>query len=332
MYDYDFHTELFDAVMETFDCECEYICKCIETGSIKAAVEKPTRVLLKKYQNKYDINKYIFKNFLDDPMSPIDYIIYNGTYFLIIMLIDDFGLDPNKVLSYKKSSVISASIALSKRADPNNVDKKGCTPLHMVQDIEVISFLLKNGADPHIKNKKKEIPLVTQLRHNNITAAEELLHCSDVKNSLKHLLPANGIVDWLLQRGAKPSTSYFARMIIDKDNLMVSKLVYNGAPIDKALCMVKKLWGIDNSSLIISLKHRLDIYRKYFDKWREYVKKKKSNDWRCIQCHCSGAEEPDLSSCRMVYACTKCCCEWAKWNISRGYLLHTLHHRRPFEC
>ncbi len=246
-------------------------CKCIETGSIKE-VEKTARVLLKKYHNEYDINKYAFKNYFDDPDSPLDFIIYNNTYFFLIMLIDDFGLDPNKVLSYKKSSVISASIALSRGADPNNVDKKGCTPLHMVQDIEVISFLLKNGADPHIKNKKKEIPLVTQLQHNNITAAEELLHCSDVKNSLKHLLPANKIVDWLLQRGAKPPTSYFARMIRDEDNLMVSKLVYNGAPIAKALCRVKKLWGTYNSSLIKSLEHRLDIYRKYFDKWREYVK------------------------------------------------------------
>lgn len=67
----------------------------------------------------------------------------------------------------------------------NNIDLDNCTPLHFAvasESIEIVNYLLANGADPNVRNDLGNTPFEDAITSDN----QELIECfSSVENNFK---------------------------------------------------------------------------------------------------------------------------------------------------
>ena len=96
-------------------------------------------------------------------------------------------------------------------------DKSGRTPLFVASldtNIELVSFLLENGADPNIPDNRGKLPITEAIRDGHIEMARELLPYVDVnlpdssqRNSLHMIADYNHgreFIEELIKRGLDP--------------------------------------------------------------------------------------------------------------------------------
>nr|QBK86582.1 MAG: ankyrin repeat protein [Marseillevirus LCMAC102] len=253
--------------------------------------EKPVYKIIKKYRYIYNINQVLFQHGNIYDGSPIDVIITFDTYNFLIMLIDDFGLDPNRILFYKKCDFMCTSIALLRGADPNKSDERGRTPLHITQNPKIARLLLNYKACPDLANRNGETPFFYHMKHQRFGMADILLSYSNIDRvdssgfTILECICTHGLVwdgdrssyedlglTWLLRRGVKPTACALYLAVFHCNEINVLHLLDYGAPIPEAL---DRLENNNAVRLINLLKNRLKIYRKYINKWREHAKKRK---------------------------------------------------------
>ena len=111
----------------------------------------------------------------------------------------------------------SAELLIKAGAEVNVKDNLGWSPLMYATDVKygvkMVSFLLDNGADPNVRNKGGDTPLITAVAANIIASVKLLIekgadiHATDAKGrSALIIAVVNGnaeIVSFLLSKGAK---------------------------------------------------------------------------------------------------------------------------------
>jgi len=119
-------------------------------------------------------------------------LIMSINVLLVVIVLCDQLLGVNRKyieplhLAIQNADLGTVESLLRNGADPNIKNYLGDTPLHLAcwyDHLEIVKILLENGADPNIKNYKRETPLWIARRSD--------------------------IVKFLLENGADPTIRYF---------------------------------------------------------------------------------------------------------------------------
>ena len=95
--------------------------------------------------------------------SPFSSITHNRGYDVVkVRNYRDENFNSNLHIAVLKDSIKLVNYFLSKKLDPNGVNKEGKTPLHLAMkkgNKKIIDLLIKNGSNTEFKDKKGKIPI-----------------------------------------------------------------------------------------------------------------------------------------------------------------------------
>ena len=210
------------------------------------------------------------------------------------IFVDEYGLDPQKLFNNSKftGSIRCIRVALARTVNASQQDQYGDTPLHWCRTPKIALLLLNFDADPTLKNDDGLTPFMKACVGRNSEVARILLPHSYLED---RVVP-HGVLDsshltlvefmarneyepkhiaWLIRQGAKPTGRALA-LALEKGHFQMARcLLMYGAPIKDALEIMKKK-EFKYPVTIKWLEHKFFITHKYFEKWREFVNRKKA--------------------------------------------------------